>query len=238
MLNNDTLTKAAAWFKSDAQKRFDKALAALVALAWKYKYLGGDFRFDADPELYAEALRICREMSDGCLEDAQKIIQSLFEEEDALDEEYVEDTLQRFDMAGSHLISLLDLWIAFAFENNIPQRYTVISVVNFLNNPFTPGLFKEVAKQSVQWGTGYSRNLVNQITVIGQNFIIDRARLREWIDESAKGALYYIRRRGSNFECPECDDMCGFPIPIDVPFERLHSRCVCWPEYIHEDILK
>ena len=72
--------------------------------------------------------------------------------------------------------------------------------------------------------------------VIGQNLIIDGARAHEWRKEMAGGATYYVRRRGSNYDCPDCDSLCGYPIPIDVPFERLHSRCVCWAEYHYDEM--
>lgn len=236
MLNNDVLTKAAAGFKSNAKKRFDEALAALLSLAWEYKYLAGDFRFDADPELYAEALKICREMSDGCMADAQAIIQSLFEEEDEIDNASADEALKSFDMAGSHMISLLDLWIALAFKSGFTKSYTSITIVRFLNDPYSSGLFGRANLEALKWGSGYSKNIVTQLAVIGQNLIIDAARMREWREETENGAMYYIRRRGSGFICPECDELCGYPIPIDVPFVRLHSRCVCFPEYFYEPI--
>lgn len=236
MLSNDKLTREAAKFKSDSTKRFDAALTALLALAWQYKHLGGDFSFSADPELYAKALAICRDMSDGCLKDAENHIKSLFEEE--FEAGYVngEDAIERFDMAGSHLLELLNLWIALAFINGYSQAYTKISIGRWMNNPFASGLFCSWGKDVLKWGRGYDKNLINRLAVIGQNLIIDAARKREWEQEKEKGATYYIRRRGSGYDCPDCDELCGFPIPIEVPFERLHARCCCWAEYHYDDM--
>ena len=236
MLNNDTLTKEAAKFKSDAKKRFDIALAALLTLAWKYKFMGGDFSFEADPELYSQALEICRDMSDGCLKDAEAHIRELFEGEVDIDNESADDTIERLDMAGSHFLTLLDLWVAVAFTNDFSKEYTRISIVRYLNNPLASGLFGAWGKDVLKWGRGYSKNIYNQLTVIGQDFIIDASRMQEWRSESSNGATYYVRRRGSSFDCPECDELCGYPIPIDMPFERLHARCCCWPEYYYDEM--
>ena len=236
MLNNDTLTKEAAKYRSDAKKRFDAALAALLTLAWKYKYMGGDFSFSADQELYSQALDICKEMSNGCLEDAEARIRSLFEEEFEIDNESADDTTERLDMAGSHLLTLLDLWIAVAFTNQFTKEYTRISIVRYLNNPIASGLFGTWGKDILKWGSGYSKNIYNQLTVIGQDFIIDASRMQEWREETDKGAIYYVRRRGSSYYCPDCDELCGYPIPIDQPFQRLHARCCCWPEYYYDEM--
>lgn len=236
MLSNETLTREAAKYKSDSTKRFDVALTALLALAWQYKHLGGDFSFTADPELYAKALAICRDMSDGCLKDAENHIKSLFEEEFEADYVDGEDAIERFDMAGSHLLELLNLWIALAFINGYSQAYTKISIGRWMNNPFASGLFGAWGKDVLKWGRGYDKNLINRLAVIGQNLIIDTARKREWEQEKEKGATYYIRRRGSGYDCPDCDDLCGYPIPIEVPFERLHARCCCRPEYHYDEM--
>lgn len=236
MLSNDTLTKEAAKYKSDSNKRFDAALAALLALAWQYKYLGGDFTFSADPELYNSALAICREMSDGCMKDAEEHIRALFEEEIEIDNIEADDAIESFDMAGSHLIQLVELWAAVAFTNGFTQSYTRISIVRYLSNPFASGMFGMWGKDVLKWGRGYSKDIRSQIAVIGQNLIIDASRMQEWREESAKGATYYVRRRGSNYDCPDCDELCGFPIPIDQPFQRLHARCVCFPEYYYDEM--
>lgn len=235
MLSNETLISEAARFKTNAKSRFDKALAALLALAWKYQHLGSDFSFDADRELYSRALEICREMSDGCMADAQDHIRNMFGEEFEMGDAYGRDALERMDMAGSHLLELLNIWVALAFANGYTQAYTRISIGRYMNNPFASGMFGAWGRDVLKWGRGYDKNLINRLAVIGQNLIIDETRRMEWMDEKAKGAKYYIRRRGSGYDCDICDENCGFPIPISVPYERIHSRCVCWPEYHDED---
>lgn len=237
-ISNDDLTKRAASFKTAAQKRFDKALNELIALAWDYRYLGDDFTFEADPELYDKALEICRNMSDGCIEDAEYIVRFFFDTDMEIDNVLADEAQDSFDMAGTHLLQLLNIWIAVAFAKGFTKSYTEISIKRYMTNPLASGLFRVLGKDFIKWGRGYDRNLINQLTVIGQNLIIGSVREEEWRLELENGATYYIRRRGSNYDCPTCEDLCGYPIPISEPWELTHSRCCCYPEYHYEPLVE
>ena len=236
MIKNEKLTIEAAKYKTEAKSRFDNALAALLSLAWEHKSMGDSFSFQADPAMYERALEICRELSEQCMKDAEAIVRTIFDEEIEMDSDAADKALESFDMAGSHLLQLLDAWVVVAFSNGYSMAYTSISVVRYMNNPFASGMFGAWGKDVMKWGRGYERNIINQLAVIGQNLVIDVVRLEEWKRESKNGATYYIRRRGSSFDCPTCDEQCGTRIPISVPFVRTHSRCCCWPEYHYEKI--
>lgn len=234
MLDRDHLAKSAASFKRAAQRDFDKAVKELIALAFKYAKARADFLWDMDPELDAEANRILRNLSDTLAEKAKAIARA--EVEDMLDEydfeeAWDDETVSRFDQQGSFLKELLEIWIALAFVNGIRQGELRVLVSRYLANPFTSPLWKGIPPGAIAWGRGYSMNILEQLAVIGQNAIIASARTVEWAYAAEKGADYYIRRRGSFYDCPECDSLCGYPIPIGTPFEFLHSRCMCWPEY-------
>ena len=94
--------------------------------------------------------------------------------------------------------------------------------------------WKEIPLDTLAWGKGYARNILEQLTLIGQGLIIGGGRYAEWVDEQAKGATYYIRRRGSNYDCDVCEGLANKPIPIEVPFEYSHARCMCYPEFHYE----
>lgn len=246
MIDGEKLASEAAAFKNDARKRFEAALTALIALAYEYKIMGANFLWDKDPDLDREANRILRGMSEGAMEDAKKralrIVEGMnldeFEEAWEYESNKTEEDgmLYAFDMAGSHLKELLEVWIALAFVNNLGKEYLKISIIRYLSNPYLSALWKNLPGGIIKWGSGFQRNLINQIALIGQDGIISAARFAEWLDESRKGATYYIRRRGSTFHCPQCDSECGIPIPITMPFEESHARCMCWPEYHYEEI--
>lgn len=239
MLDNDKLAWTAARFKADTSRELEKAVRELVALAYKYQYAGENFLWDMDPELDREANRILRELSDTLAEKARKMASAIVSDE--IGEEYFDvawehddgdDTiLTRLDMQGSHLKELLEIWIALAFVNNLTKGELRVMVSRYMANPFASPLWRGLPPGVLAWGRGYSMNILDQIAVIGQNAIISATRYAEWLAALAEGATYYIRRRGSGYDCPECDSMCGYPIPIDVPFEYVHSRCMCWPEY-------
>lgn len=244
MPSNERLIRGAASFKKSASSEFDKAVAALITLAYGYIEMGEDFLWEGDPDLYDEAMEICRNLSDTLAEKAKAIARGVFEEslddydfDEAWDrgnsDEYI-PILTRFDMEGSHLLELLAIWIAIAFVNDIPKGELRVLVSRYLSNPFTSTLWKGLPKDALKWGRGYSRNIVDQMSIIGQNAIVSAYRYAEWRQETANGATYYIRRRGSNYDCPDCDSLCGYKIPIYEPFDFIHSRCMCWPEYHYD----
>lgn len=239
MIRGEDISKEAANFKSDARKRFNDALAALLTLAWAYQRYGKDFSFEIDPELHSEALRICREMTDGLMGDARKRVYALIESLDYADDKvafdrYKDAARESMDMAGTHLLQLAEVWLAEAFVRGFTKEYTRICIVRYLSNPSASGLFAAWGKDIWKWGRGYQKNLINQLGIIGQNLILDSVRYAEWVDAQALGYSYYIMHRGSNFDCPVCDDMCEVPISIAIPVSRPHPNCMCWPEYFME----
>lgn len=240
MLDNETLTRKVAAFKKESRKDFDKAVAALIALAFLHKDMGADFLWDKDPALDAEANRICRELSDTLTEKAKDLARDAVKELDDYDIEEFWDVARdewfvpittRFDQQGSFLKELLEIWVAIAFLQGLTQSELRVEISRFLANPFLSPLWRGLPRGILKWGRGYSKNIAEQIAVIGQNAILSAVRLAEWQNAKDNGATYYIRRRGSGYDCPDCDDLCGYPIPIDEPFEFLHSRCMCWAEY-------
>lgn len=238
MISQEILIDEAAGYKKDSKSYFDEALAALLALAWPYR--SADFSFDGDDELYQEALDICISLSDKCNDRAiarMKNAISGMEGVDAWIGENEYENIGSFDMAGTHLLELLGVWISVAAKNNWTEGYTRVMITRYISNPFLCPAWKEVPLDTLSWGRGYAKNIPEQLALIGQDMIIGGARWVEWNDEATnKNATYYIRRRGSTYDCPECDSWAGIPIPIETPFEPSHARCCCFPEYHYDNI--
>lgn len=237
-MDNERIIGEVAAYKTDSRRLFENAVEALIALAFRYHHLGVNFLWDSDPVLERECNRILRDLSEGEREAAKKRASALIEEEgwdeDAFemsDKEGEDSLLWRFDMAGSHLRELLEIWLAIAFVEGMTQAYLKICVLRYLGNPFAAPMWSRLPRSLIRWGAGYQKDIAAQFALIGQDAIVNAVRLAEWLDAAEKGATYYIRRRGSNYDCPECDAACGVPIPMDVPFEESHARCMCWPEY-------
>ena len=247
MLDNDRLARYAATFKKDASKEFDKAVMALISLAWEKGDLSDNFLWEANPQLDAEANAILRDLSDTLAEKAKErarvAVQEMLDFDefdtawDQTDGDDYDTILFRLDMQGSHLKDLLAIWIALAVVNNIGKSELRVLVLRYLNNPFTSPLWKRIPIDSLRWGRGYSRNVLEQLTLIGQNAIIGAVRFAEWMDASERGAKYYIRRRGSSYACDECQELANKPIPIEVPFVIPHGRCMCYAEYFFDEIV-
>jgi len=244
MLDQSKLVDGTASFKRTAQKEFDKALAELIALAFRYAKAGADFLWDMDPQLDAEANQILRNLSDTLAEKAKAIARAVvmdaisgYDFDQAWDRDDFDafvPIVTRLDLEGSHLKELLEIWLALAFVNNISKGELRVLISRYLANPYASPLWNGLPRDLLKWGRGYAKNILEQITVIGQNAIVSAARFAEWQDALDNGNTYYIRRRGSGYDCKVCEDMANKPIPISVPFEVPHPRCMCWPEF-HKD---
>lgn len=240
-MDNESLTRKVAAFRKDSRKEFDKAVAALIALAYRYRYMGQDFLWEKDPELDAEANRICRELSDTLAERAKAIARAVVAENmdwydfdeawDRESDEWAVPILTRFDQQGSFLKELLEVWLALAFLHSLTQGELRVMVSRYLANPFASPLWRGLPADILAWGRGYSKDIAGQIAVIGQNSIVAATRFAEWQDAAARGATYYIRRRGSSYNCDVCQEMANVPIPIEQPFIVPHGHCMCYPEY-------
>lgn len=238
MLNQSDLIQTVAAYKEDSKDHFWEAVAALLALAWPYRKEG--FKFDNTFPLYDHALVVCIDMSDACISSAKDRLSEAVEDidwdGDPWQEAFSVETEERFDMSGTHLLDLLAIWISIAAVNGWTKGYTRVMVSRYLSNPFLCPAWKDVQRDAIAWGRGYARDITEQLAIIGQGIILSGARYAEQEDERAKGAQYYIRRRGSTYDCPDCEEMANIPIPIEVPFVVSHPRCVCFPEYHNEPI--
>ena len=242
MLNQQTLVRETAEYKRDARRLFDAHLASLLALAWPFRK-AEDFSFEVNDELMAAAYDDCIQLTDECAEQAEKrFLTTIVNLGDAVNEQevwdgfYEDGAQESFDMAGSHLLDLLTAWIGVAVANDWTRDYTRIMVGRYLANPYLCPQWNIVPRDLLSWGSGYAKDISEQLALIGQNLIVQASRYAEWLDESARGATYYIRRRGSTYDCALCDEEANRPIPVSEPFEWLHSRCMCYPEYHYEPL--
>ena len=237
-MTNEWITEQAADYKKDARRLFEDAVAALIALAFRYKHLGVNFLWDSDPVLERECNAILRDLSDKSREAAKRRAAAIIEEagwdEDGLagfDETGEDSILWSFDMAGSHLRELMEIWIALAFAEGMTQAYLKICILRYLSNPYASPQWSRLPAGLLKWGKGYQRDIINQIALIGQDGIFGAVRRGEWLYELAHGATYWVWRRGSDYKCDECEANKGRAFPMDVPFMEMHARCMCYPEY-------
>ena len=192
-VSNDRLVSEAAAFRRDASREFDRAVKALLDLVWAKRAPTRDFRFTDDAQLDAEANAILRGLSDTLAARAKARAESIIrdslpeydfgedweEDWDSTDEDDDTQILWRFDMEGSHLRDLLEIWIALAVLNGINKSELRVLISRYLSNPFASPLWSGVPKGALAWGRGYSKNILEQISIIGQNAIVGAARRAE-----------------------------------------------------------
>lgn len=243
MTDHEAVIDAMSSVKGDVRKRMDDAVAAILVLAWSYRRDG--FAFEDFPELDEKVNKILQALSDGNIADAEKRAMALLEElgledwEEAA-REYAEreidgeNALWRLDLHASHLKEILAGWIAVAAAQGLSLMQTRLMMATYGGNPWLSKKWRESGLGKVGWGRGYAIDPLTGMTVIGQNIIAQSWMYAEWRDAVAKGAKYYIRHRGSNYDCPECDSYCEKKIPIEKFIGQLHPRCVCWNEYFYE----
>ena len=207
-ISNDRLISEAAAFKREAAREFDKAVKALLDLVWAKRAPSRDFRFTDDPEIDAEANAILRGLSDTLVAMAKARAEAVIREsltDYDFGEEWTEDwesandegdepLLWRFDMEGSHLRDLLEIWIGLAVLNGISKSELRVEISRYLKNPYASPLWRGVPKGALAWGRGYSKDIVDQIAVLGQNAITMAARRAEQRNEKDNGATYSHRR--------------------------------------------
>lgn len=245
-ISNQRLIEAAALFKRFAASEFDKVVKALLDLVWSKGKPTADFLFESDPILDSEANELLQGLSDALAAKAKKLAEAIIRAELSNYDGFAWDEVNnaddrdsivfRLDMQGSHLKELLEIWIALAVTNGIQRSELRVMISRYAKNPFGSPLWKGIPLDSLKWGRGYSKDILDQIAVIGQNEIIGAVRYAEWEEQKQGGAKYYIRRRGSNYDCDVCQSMAQKPIPIETPFEIPHSRCCCYPEYFFDEI--
>ena len=237
MANNEEVLREMASVKGDVRKRVEATITAILDLAWAYRSSG--FAFDADDTLDEEVNRLLVLLSNGNLVDAEfrarRLLQRL-QMEGYSDDSLVyaegeidgEDIIFRYDMHSSHLKELIALWIGIAAIYGYSAQEVKAQILTYGGMPFLSPLWKEGRRPVFSWGRGYDRNIVNGITVIGQDFInrsFQYATIQRFKDQ---GAIGYRTVRNSNYHCPYCDEMATKIWPLDEVRLPYHTRCVCY----------
>ena len=222
--------------KRDAKRRMDEAVAAVIALCWDYRSL--DFSFSGHIALQREVNRILAGMSDGILSDSERL--SALALSDAGLEYYEaaaidyakgeingEDVLARLDRQADHLKDLLAGWLVVAAFAKFSREETIWNFWAYIGNAGASRDWVKAGLKTPGWGKGFQLNILDGVTLIGQDMInkaFQFARIESFKEE---GAIGYRTIRQSGFNCPYCDEMCTKVYPLDELVLPYHPRCVC-----------
>lgn len=232
------------------RKRVSEVITKALRLAENYRGRGDAFAFDLYPELDEKINELLISLSDGLLKDAEKRARNVLDLFDmVLDEETIihdaeegeKGIVWALDMHCSNLKKVIAAWIAVGFANGWDTGKILNNCLVYMSNPDASLYWREAVRtkvvdpNEVQFGRGYQRNVIDAVTVTEQGMIYRSFLIAsQWVGE-LDGATHYIIHRGSAFDCPLCDDRCGVPIPIDVPYVPTHIRCVCQLEFVTLD---
>lgn len=243
----DVISKLAE-IKPEVQQRVSSTIMAVLSLCEAYRSFGSDFSFDVSETLRKAVLKLMQDLSEGCLELAEKKareILSWLEIDDV--EEIIEDAekhgnpkgaLWAFDMHSSNLLKLIGAWMVIGFTDNLSQGEIYQKILGAMAVPEGSKMWRDairaqlIDRNEVKFGKGYQRRIVDAITVLIQSILFTaytEAEIEEMIEE---GALYYVVHRGSTFDCDFCDSRCERLTPVSEPYYPSHPRCMCWLEFI------
>lgn len=232
--------------KRDVRDRMGEAVSAIISLCWDDRE--PDFSFSGHLALLREANRILSQMSDSVLSDSERraAIALAEAELDGYEEEALEyaegeiegeTTLFRLDRQADHLRDLLAGWLAAAAVSGLTSEKTVSRFWTFIANPSASKEWREAGLTNPKWGRGFQINVLDGITVIGQDLVnkaFQSARILSFRDG---GAIGYRTIRQSNYDCPYCDEMCERVWPLDQIALPYHPRCVCKAVPVYENEL-
>ena len=241
----DEITKA----ESDVRSRLTDTVAKVLALAEAYRRLGKQFTFDEDEDLDTKVNRLLIELSDAVLEDTESRMLRALKETNAEEDE--EDTIVAWvktnkdaqttlDKYASHLKFILEGWIAIGFAEKISKGSLITGIFTYMANPYVSPMWQKAFKEGqdyasdiirsggYHWGKGTPISVLKGMSIVEADLINTAYNRGLIFGFASRGAIGYRVYRGSNYDCPDCDEVCAVVHPIDEIVLPVHPNCVCY----------
>lgn len=99
-------------------------------------------------------------------------------------------------------------------------------------DPYRASVITKAKKQDISidvpsYGKGYYRNAYQNIIRNAKQVIaLSWGRAEQEYGKNS-GAVGYFVYRGSSYDCPVCDDLCGYMHPLDTMVIPAHPNCAC-----------
>ena len=252
---SDKVLQDIAAIATDYRLKVASTVGKILALAEAYRSLGKQFTFEADADLDAETNRILMALSDEILADAEVRMRRAIEE--ANDEEDADEIIafvlfditaqNTLDKYASHLKFILEGWATIGFANGLSKGSIATNLLVFLANPYISPLWKKAFEDGRSYASkiiregGYYWDKGTPISplrgfVLTSSDMVNRAYNRGVVYGYRRaGAIGYRVLRGSDYDCPSCDDVvAGSPYPIDDVVLPVHPNCVCYTVPVFE----
>lgn len=228
----EELRNALTSYKGYVSSKTRKAIERILALSWKYQYIGARFEFSANAELSAQVEKILRHMTDELYDYSFRKARTAADKDDDDNSVLVmldaDNIRQRYYKHTDHLKTMLEVYIGTAFANKYTRGELLSKVAAYIANP----------PVSFHFGRGVMRNPAEAYTVIGQNTIHTAYQSSVLIGyRKDPMVIGYRVVRGSNYDCDECQSLVGITFPLSSQVLPVHPRCRCYttPVYIGKE---
>lgn len=233
------------------RERVLAAIDRILVLAEPYRSMGEEFAFAYYPDLDRAVNAVLRDLSDECLEvtrEAMRRAETLLDyygmDYDAIMTEVESEgdgALWAFDMHSSNLKRLLEGWIAIWFSGNLTRGEMLARIIGHIEAPQTAPMWRDAVREHLidpyeyKFGKGYQRNIPNAMKVLAVWLVMTFVARAMQVHAIERGVRFYIIHRGSRYDCPECDENCEIPLPVEDWRLPVHPNCMCWAELIENE---
>lgn len=246
----DLIIDRMASVKGKVSSTLRKRIEEVLRLCEPYKSYGEKFTFATIPELNGKVNDVLIALSDELLDeyndDALFAISTADDDEDKplvlawINRDINGENAQyRVDKYSSHLKHILEGWAAIGFVSGLPVTKTVVEAMAYIDNPFVSPLWQSAFKnpkylspiiqsKGFSYGKGTPTSVLQGLTLVGQYMINDAFQYASVQKYKRMGAIGYMVHRGSGYDCPSCDSLCGYVHPLDEVCLPSHNRCCCY----------
>jgi len=234
--------------KGRVTARTRRTVNLIIALAMQYSDLGTDFTFDADDELDHQVNLLLVQLSDAIAEDsARRAAQTVDDDEDretalAWARRPIDgrDATERMDQHCSDLKLALEGFLAVCFAKNYQQARILTEAGSFLNSPNTWPPMRDafgdtryrapfIGEGGFHFGPGMPTDARKGMTLVSQGIINSTFQRGVILGYQRDPSIVaYKVHRGSDYDCPLCDDLCVGVHFLDEQVLPAHPRCMCY----------
>lgn len=244
MRSLDELIKQMSKCRNDVNAELRRKIDVILTLCEPYRNTRYSFTFDSSGNLGTDINKILVLLSDTLLEDFSIRAEEASETSDDRVISYAigirngMTAQQRLDRHCSRLRYILEGWIAISFVKGWDKQKTLTKIMRYLNNPFGMSDWAEALNENEYDATilaegdlnrkpGLINSILASMSLVGEGIINDSycyASIQEMI---SNGVERYGVRRGSDFPCEPCDEVCRHTYPVTEIVVPVHPRCVC-----------
>lgn len=249
------LIKLLSGIKKRVSSNVMRTIRRILALATEYSYLGKQFTFDANADLNDEVNRILVELSDAILDDLDAAVMKTIEDDEDSDAvfAYVYRTDngvgldERVDYHSSNLKYLLEGYFAVCFANGLTNADILGDVLLYLSNPNAYGKMKEAFKDSgyastfiinggFHFGKGVNTNPIDGLDSLSRFKLSEGYHYDKLLGyRKNPNIIGYRVVRGSDYDCPSCNELCVGIHPLTEQCLPNHINCVCREVPVYAD---